>query len=533
MKYVARLYRRVAHRGDERGAIMIMAIVGVVVMVMSASLSIDIGRIALEKRKDQSIADLAALDAARDRNNAQSLAEASAARNGFNVGPAFPNHTLTATVGSLNASGAFVPNVGSTAVQVTVTSVVDYLFQVGHRTLTASAVAAMRDFGGFSIGSSLATVNSSQSTLLNLVMGQMMGVVGGNANVSLVGWQGLQTASVTLGAVQQQLVNAGLNVGTIDKLLTTDVTLVQFFNATAQALTNKGDLTDANVMNTLALAANSTTHFKFGDIISLDQGQPGSVLATSLNVLPWVTAAAEAANGSHLISIPNANVAVPNVTNTALSFSLIEGKKFYFGPVGGGASTGQVNLTVTPTLNAPISVPGLNVAAITGALPVTVTGAGAVGTLSSVACLAPKSINVGVVTQAVSETAIGSLAVTATLPIVGTPVSIPVTMNASQTVAGASNALSFLNPTEFSPPALGKHTGATPGLSAMANASTITVGSGPVSVPLGTVVNALGPALANVDSLVVQQLSSALGLEIASADVSALSQTCNVLGLVG
>jgi hypothetical protein len=148
-------------------------------------------------------------------------------------------------------------------------------------------------------------------------------------------------------------------------------------------------------------------------------------------------------------------------------------------------------------------------------------------------CLAPKSIGVGVDTQAVAETAAGAVQITATLPILGTPVSIPVTMNANQTVAGATNALSFLNPTEFSPPALGKHTGATPGLSTMANASTVTVGSGPVSVPLGTVVNALGPALANVDSLVVQQLSSALGLEVASADVSALSQQCNVLGLVG
>jgi len=374
-------------------AIMIMAAAGLVVMVMSASLSIDIGRIALEKRKDQSIADLAALDAARDRNNAQSLAEASAARNGFLLPPVAPNHTLTTEIGSLDSHGAFVPNVGSSAVRATVTSRVDYLFQVGHRTLTASAVAAMQDFGGFSIGSTLASLNTTQSTLLNSAVGQMVsGVVSGNANVALVGWQGLQNSSVTLGAIQKQLVSGGMDVGTLDKLLTANVTLVDFYNATAQALTNQGKLAEANVMNALALTASGSQHFKVGDLFSINQGDPTSVLNASLNVFQLVTGSAEVANGQHLIQIPNTDFGVPNVTSTAMSFTLIEGKKFYFGKVGGGVSTGQINLTVTPTFNVPIVVAGLVGPKITGSLPVTVTGAGATGTLSSVTCLAPKAI---------------------------------------------------------------------------------------------------------------------------------------------
>ena len=532
MQFVTRLYQRVAHRRDERGAIMIMAVLGLTVMVISASLSIDIGRIALEKRKDQSVADMAALDAARDRNNALALAQASATRNGFAWNAA--GNSLGVEIGSLDSHGAFVPNVGSTSVRATVTSTVKYLFQVGTRTVTAKAVAAMQDFGEVSIGSSLASLNSDQSALLNPIMGQMLtGVASGNANLTLVGWQGLQTSTVTLSAIQQQLVNGGLDVGTLDKLLSTDITLVKFYNANAQALTNQGKLAEANVMSALALTASGSQHFKLGDLFTIDQGASNSALSSSLNVFQLVTGSAEAANGNHLISIPAAAVNVPNVSSTALSFTLIEGKKFYFGRVGGSVSTGQINLTATPALNVPITVVGLVGAKITGSLPVTLTGAGATGTLSSVNCLAPKSIGVGVDTQAVAETAVGALQIAATLPLVGTPVSIPVTMNANQTVAGATNALSFLNPTEFSPPALGKHTGATPGLSSMANSSTITVGSGPVSVPLSTVVNALGPTLASVDSLVLQQLSSALGLEIASADVNALSQQCNVLGLVG
>ncbi len=112
MQFVTRLYQRVAHRRDERGAIMIMAVLGLAVMVISASLSIDIGRIALEKRKDQSVADLAALDAARDRNNSLALAQASATRNGFDWHAA--GNSIGVEIGSLDSHGAFVPNVGST-----------------------------------------------------------------------------------------------------------------------------------------------------------------------------------------------------------------------------------------------------------------------------------------------------------------------------------------------------------------------------------------------------------------------------------
>lgn len=529
MKLVTRLYRRVAHRGDERGAIMVLSVVGFVVMIVASALSVDIGRVALEKRKDQAVADLAALDAARDRNNAATLASDGAKRNGFD--PTAPGHNISVVVGSLDSSGAFVPNVGSTAVKVTVSSVVNYLFQAGSHSVSASAVAAMQDKAGFWIGSSLGSISTDQAALLNQTIGPMIGTVGGGAlSITAVGWQGLLTASVTLQALSNQLVTSGLDVGTVDKLMSADITVAQLYNATATVLTNQGQLAQANVLSALATAAGSgSAHLKLGDLFSFNQGDPGTVMSTSINLLPYVTGTAEIANGSNLITIPSATVAVPNVTATAVSLQIIEKPRFYFGTVsnpGPSVTTGQVHLTVTPTLNLPITVPGLVTPKITGALPVDITSAGADGTLEAVACTNPQSITVGVDPKPVAETASGGLQVTA----LGLPLPVAVTVNASATVTGSHGDLNFAYPSEFSPPAPSKHSGSTTiGLGSLANSTNVTVGSGLVTVPV--VVNALNPALSNLDSLVVQPLAQALGLEIGSADVAALSRECNVLGL--
>jgi uncharacterized membrane protein len=73
------MFVRANRDADERGAILILASVGMVIAMIAAGLAIDIGRLAQSAREDQKIADLAALDAVRGAaTDYQTLATASA-----------------------------------------------------------------------------------------------------------------------------------------------------------------------------------------------------------------------------------------------------------------------------------------------------------------------------------------------------------------------------------------------------------------------------------------------------------------------
>ena len=56
---------RSARRDDERGAILVMSALFLVVMVVACALAIDLGQQAKDKRDDHKIADLVSLDAVR------------------------------------------------------------------------------------------------------------------------------------------------------------------------------------------------------------------------------------------------------------------------------------------------------------------------------------------------------------------------------------------------------------------------------------------------------------------------------------
>ena len=59
------MWKRLRRQADERGAILVVAVAGVVLATIAAALAVDLGRQAAEKRTDQKVADLAALDGAR------------------------------------------------------------------------------------------------------------------------------------------------------------------------------------------------------------------------------------------------------------------------------------------------------------------------------------------------------------------------------------------------------------------------------------------------------------------------------------
>lgn len=538
---------RARQRRDERGVILVMAVPGIVLALFATALSVDIGRQVFEKRSDQSIADAAALDASRVPANAQALAEASARRNGFD--PAAAGHSLVAKRGTVDAQRVFTPAAAGNAVLVTISSHMDYIFVRGDKTLTARAVATMGGGkqGGFTLGTSLASVDTSKSPLLNAVLGRMMGGSGVTADV--VGWQGLVNSHITLEALRQELelLDAGVQFGTVDQLLVSDVTMAKLAQASANALTKSGDSNATLFLGPAGIIAKSTTTatFKLGNMIKVAEGSGASALATELDVFGLITGGAMLANGTNLVDIPNIGITIPDVGNVSLSLKVIEVPQTYIGPdvtvkAGPHATTGQVELTLTPTLNVPISVVGLVGTTVTGSLPVQVTAAGATADLTSITCPNPNGgERVTVDLKPVSSSVSAPLTVTAS--VLGYPITYDVTTTGVGAVDAPPAALDFSYPAEFYPTAAPKRVGASPlGLGTMTTfTSTATLGPLPViPVLLQSTVNAtlatatplVAPAvnlalpgvLNNLSTLVMKPLLDTLGVTIGAADVTAL-----------
>src|SRR3982074_2943859 len=111
------------HEQGERGVIAVLAALVLTVTITSAALSLDVAGRVTEVRRDQATADLAALDAVRNLLSAQSVAAASARRNG--VDNTKNGNSVTAVLGEMmvvNGRNVFSAGRAQTAVQVTVST---------------------------------------------------------------------------------------------------------------------------------------------------------------------------------------------------------------------------------------------------------------------------------------------------------------------------------------------------------------------------------------------------------------------------
>lgn len=520
------MIHRLAKKKDERGAILVLSTVGLVMAMIMAGFAIELGSIAQEARRNQKVADLAALDSVRMLpNDPTSTAIASAARNSFTDTSRIVTEWGASKTGPWSSSAAAL----STAkdVRVTITSVhKDQLpFLSSGQNVVRRGVAEKRDIAGFTLGSSLANFNSSEATLLNPIMSKWLG---GTVNLSLVSWQGLASGKVTLEAIRRQLVNDGFSVGTVDQMLNTDLTLAQFYKATAEALTANGDTADATIFNTLRIQAVSTTTFKLNKMIIVNQGASDSAANAELDLLHLVTGSAALANGSSLISIPSLGITVPNVTQTSLSLKVIDGPKTYIGPVGTTpqVTTGQIQLTLTPTISSSL----LGLIKVTGTSPIDLLGAGATGTLKTIQCPQKNIVVTADPTAISASTKTTTLNVTTLLNLQVLDANVTETRNG---IDGPAQDIPFTYSADFNPPnTVSKHIGSQPlGLSSLTNVSStaanvnalnlLTIGLSQSSV-LSAVNSLVTQVIGDVDQNIVTPLLSSLGLDVGGADVTAL-----------
>jgi uncharacterized membrane protein len=573
---------------DDRGAIIPMVAMLLVVLVPSSAMAVDLGMQRVVRRDMQSLADVVALDTVRlvdgrtaseilgGYNGLPTLTNAvsrSVARNDDDVLGDVPTvtaalvHIDTAT-GELDrvtggavrvVTGVEVPN----AVQVTARGAVNFAFLPGRGPAARTAVAVPSPSACFRLGSFAVGVDSSQAALLNTLLPGLLN----NATISgtLVGYQGLAAANVSL----LDLVGvAGLGVGTPDELLRLDgLTVGQFYAAVATVLQNQGGpLAALTLLQSLSTRANLTRTIAVKDLLGITTAD-SAALAASFNVLDLVTGAAYLANGDNTLLVPNLAVQLPVLnTGASISFRVGEAPRLACGAVGKAkATTGQVDLRVTGTVADAVIPLLLGTFTVQTSVTSRVFLAGAEGTLTNIVCgAATASTNAEGIDVSVTSGLVSDLSVAATIhinatlvvPLVGT-VSVDLSLPASTPpVSGMSTGtVTFRHPSDDY--GVGKRYGSsvivpslpTPSVPAGVKVQVKTLLGVNVALDISAVPG-LGAALGQVLSTVVGTLNTGLvsqlntnvapflaqqlGVTVGGADVFAMPRpSCNDPGLAG
>jgi len=557
---------------DDRGLTLPIVALLMATMIVMVATAVDLGRQRSDRRLAQSGADSVALDMIRivegrslatvlaDPETAASLSE-SADRNGFsnNVGFVVDTHEPRITnvewgeLGDDEDGGAFVelnPNSGvdtdgdgtfdvdevPTAVRITAERTTDYFFQPGEKGVTRLAVATEDKRASFQLGTRLASVSTADAALLNRVLGDILTNVDPppDLDLTVADYQGLIGATVALDELA-----AALGFGSPDELAAADVGAEDFYVAAAQVMSNNGNTAAANVFNEAAAQADSSTTIDMGDVFDFEQGGPEDQANASIDAFSLLTGSAYAIDGTSTVNVPGAVLTIPNVGSTSLAFDVTERPRVITGRVGTSGSTRQAAATIQVALN-PTVVAGLT---ISGTVSLRVELAGGTGTLADIDCGRP-GIRVSLAPRPVHSISTIDLDVRATIPLLGSRQVADVTGTGTDvTTQGTSNGAEFDYQSEFLPTVgTGTMVPANPTALGIAGASNVTTGNvtllgipaGPAAGAIVAATNTLlNPILTQLDTFVVNQLSTQLGLNVGGADIGAVDMTCRSVKLVG
>lgn len=302
------------------------------------ALVIDSGRLYVEKRRLQRIADMAAIEAmSRDGScatgTASTYATQNAARNGFVVGSL---RKLSVSCGQASSSGGLRALVATpvggvdTAIQVVVSDqtpaslVAGGLFG-GRITLTATAVATKGvPLAALTLRSTVATVDSTQGALLNTVVGALLG---GAVNVSVLGWNGLIGTQINLLDFLDQLkVDLGLNAGGYNDVLSSNVSVGQVLDTAITVLSRDGSTASTTLTALSAIKAGaivSPVTVQLGKLLNLQTGTSYSGADLSVGLGDFVNAVVQLANGQNA-AVVNVPITIPGVAGASVSVQVIE-----------------------------------------------------------------------------------------------------------------------------------------------------------------------------------------------------------------
>lgn len=359
----------------QRGAIGVFGVLVFLLAVLFTAVAIDTARLALEQRRLQNIADLAALQAMKvagmcsgvesiDLDAVKAAAQASAAAGGYRGDlRSEANAVLLGTAGAdPNGVRQFTGTApaDADAAQVTATatvlkSLVAGGWFAGNTRLTAVAVARRHPWGNFKLGSFLASVNSGDVPVLNQLFG---GLLGATVDLQLVSYQGLAAAQLTVGDLVR---GANLSAGNVRDFLDIRVTIAGLITIMLNALDTSNAAYQA-LNQLLPLAGANSTTIRIGDLIQLTTSAPDTVAAASLNVGTLLSGGIQLANQHRAISIPVTVNLPAGMSNATLALYLVEAPVLAAGEPGKDstgnwrtqARTAQLRFAVNAALNAPV-----------------------------------------------------------------------------------------------------------------------------------------------------------------------------------
>lgn len=332
----------------QRGAIGLTAAMTLGVAVLMMLLVVDTGRLYMEQRKLQRVVDNAALEAVSRGGHclpgltAATYAGQSAVRNGYTVDTA---NTLATSCGTLltGADGmrTFTADAAqSAAVRVAASRTVTTSFARGIRalfsgasvsqntTLQAYAVAAKPQptVAQLNIRSNLASIDSAQSNILNPLFS---GLLGGNVNLTALGWDGLLKTDINLLKYLDQLaINLNVAAGNYSQLLNTQASVTQLIQAAATVAQLNGATAEViTALGALQVAAINAAPVRLGEILQLQTGTTSAGLDANLQLLQLIQGVVQLANSKSAVAA-TLPINLPGLANVTVRVKVIEPPQF-------------------------------------------------------------------------------------------------------------------------------------------------------------------------------------------------------------
>ncbi|MFS2205665.1 TadG family pilus assembly protein [Variovorax sp. Varisp36] len=171
-----------------------------------------------------------------------------------------------------------------------------------------------------SIRSTLLSVDSTQSALLDTVFGKLLG---GNVALTAVGWQGLVTTQINLLSFLDAIaLQVGLQAGQYEQVLNSNITAGKMLKALATVLEKNGALTGIalngfNDMTGLTTQV-SNVQLSVAEILGVATGTPSSALDLNLQAFQLTQAFVQLANSQSAVSLsaPSNLLGLANVVTT-------------------------------------------------------------------------------------------------------------------------------------------------------------------------------------------------------------------------
>lgn len=351
----------------QRGAIGLAGGFLFLLALLLIALVVDSGRLWMQQKKLQSIADMSAIHAARNlgcnasQQNVIQTAQQAAVNNGFDgqLG-ASPNQVLLGRLSTVQGIRQFTADGSNGAVYVKATrqvpsSLVTGGLFGGNVTLHAEAVSASDPpLATFGAGSFTTSLSSQQSVLLNGLLG---GMLGGPLSLDALTYRGIAATTVTL----HDILAVSGQGGTVENLLNTSMQVGDLLDLVASAAAQNAlaDLQAISAMQTIANVTVKNATLKLGDVLAVSTLDTNAAASVALNALSIITTAAMIANGANAITLP-LGINIPSLTSINAQVTVTEPPQLAIGPAAENgalctvARTAQIRARVAVLVNIPV-----------------------------------------------------------------------------------------------------------------------------------------------------------------------------------